>query len=52
MVDQSIFIGKPKEEGELFHQYALTLPKIDMSKWEMADVPQDIDTAIGGLVNE
>lgn len=46
------FYWEAKGEAELFRQYALTLPKIDMSKWGMADVPQDIDTAIGGLVDE
>jgi hypothetical protein len=41
-----------KGEAEAFSRYALNLPKIDMSKWGMDDVPQDIDTAIGGLVDE
>lgn len=46
------FYWEAKGEAELFRQYALTLPPIDMSKWGMANVPQDIDTAIGGLVDE
>lgn len=46
------FYWEAKGEAEAFHQYALSLPMIDMSKWGMADVPQDIDTAIGGLVDE
>jgi hypothetical protein len=46
------FYWEAKGEAELFRQYALTLPPIDMSRWGMANVPQDIDTAIGGLVDE
>jgi len=46
------FYWEAKGEAEAFHQYALSLPMIDMSKFGMADVPQDIDTAIGGLVDE
>ncbi|ADY14175.1 hypothetical protein [Sphaerochaeta globosa] len=46
------FYWEAKGEAEDFHQYALNLPMIDMSKFGLADVPQDIDTAIGGLVDE
>ena len=46
------FYWEAKGEAEAFHQYAISLPMIDMSKWGMANVPQDIDTAIGGLVDE
>jgi len=46
------FYWEAEGEAEAFSQYARTLPPIDMSKFGMADVPQDIETAIGALVDE